>query len=452
MLAHKKLWSILSLMIILSLALVACGGPATPTAEEPAAGEETGGEEPAGEEDQVVITVAAGAVGKELEIAKAEAERYMEEHPNVKVELLETPDYVQDRLGVLLQYFEAESPDLDVAQVDVIWPGDLAQHLVDLNEYGAEEYTDKHFEAIVENNTVDGRLVAMPWFIDAGMLYYRTDLLEKYGYSGPPRTWEELTEMAETIQAGEREEGNQDFWGFVWQGDEYEGLTCDALEWQFSNSGHNFVSMDREVMVTDPDTIEIFELAAGWVGSISPPGVTGMGEEGAREVWQAGNAAFHRNWPYVYSLSQGEDSEVAGKFDVSPLPAGRNGRSAATLGGWQLAVSKYSDNPEIAADVAFFLTGEEEQKIRAIEMGNNPTIKSLYEDEEVLEASPFMGKLYDVFVNAVPRPSTQTAPKYNEVSTAYFTAIHSILTGEKDALTAMEECEVEMENIISTLE
>ncbi len=442
--SHKKLWSLLSLMLVFSMLLVACGnGAETP---EPAAGDEME------DGDEIVITIAAGAVGRELEIAQQEAERYMEEHPNVRIELLETPDYVQDRLGVVLQYFEAQSSDLDVAQIDVIWTGDLADHLVDLNKYGADQHTGDHFQAIVKNNTVDGRLVAMPWFVDAGMLYYRTDLLEKYGYSGPPRTWEELTEMAQTIQDGERGEGNQDFWGFVWQGDEYEGLTCDALEWQYSNSGHNFVTLDREVMVTDPDSLEIFELAASWVGTISPPGVTGMGEEGTREIWQVGNAAFLRNWPYVYALSQGEDSEIVDMFDVSPLPTGRSGQSASTLGGWQLAVSKYSDNPEVAADVVFFLTGMGEQKIRAIELGNNPTIKSLYEDEEVLEASPFMGKLYDVFVNTVPRPSTQTAPKYNEVSTAYFTAIHSIITGEKDALTAMEECEVEIESIIATLD
>ena len=120
-------------------------------------------------------------------------------------------------------------------QIDVIWPGDLAEHLVDLNEYGAADVTPEHFEAIVVNNTVDGALVGMPWFTDGGLLYYRTDLLEKYGYDGPPVTWDELEEMAQTIMDGERADGNQDFWGFVWQGNAYEGLTCDALEWIYSS-------------------------------------------------------------------------------------------------------------------------------------------------------------------------------------------------------------------------
>src|SRR5690606_19374464 len=133
-------------------------------------------------------TVAAGAVGQELELTRAAAERYMAEHPDVTVNVLETPDLADSRLGVYLQLFEARSADVDVFQIDVIWPGDLAEHFVDLYEYGAADVVDEHFPAIVENNTVDGKLVAIPWFTDAGLLYYRTDLLEKYGYDGPPAT------------------------------------------------------------------------------------------------------------------------------------------------------------------------------------------------------------------------------------------------------------------------
>ncbi len=135
---------------------------------------------------EIEITVAGGAVGQELELTRGAAERYMEENPDVKVTVLELPDMVQDRLGTYLQFFEAESPEVDVYQVDVIWPGDLADHFIDLNEYVPAEVVNQHFSAIVENNTVNGELVALPWFTDAGLLYYRTDLLEKYGYSGPP--------------------------------------------------------------------------------------------------------------------------------------------------------------------------------------------------------------------------------------------------------------------------
>lgn len=396
---------------------------------------------------QTTITVAAGAVGQELELTRAGAQRYMELHPDVTVNVLDTPDFVDNRLGVYLQQFEAQSSDVDVFQIDVIWPGDLAEHFVDLYEYGARDVADQYFPAIIENNTVDGKLIGIPWFTDAGLLYYRTDLLEKYGYTAPPATWAELEEMAAAIQQGERAAGNPDFWGFVWQGNSYEGLTCDALEWVASYGGGTIISPDGVITINNPAAVAAVEMGARFVGSISPNGVTSFGEEDARNMWQAGNAAFMRNWPYAYSLGNAEDSVIAGKFDVSPLPAGPDGTPAATLGGWQLAVSKYSDNPQVAADVALFLASYDEQKIRAVEGSMNPTIMALYQDPDVLEASPFMGDLYDVFINAVARPSTIASPNYTPVSTAFFNAVHSVLTGQEDAATALEIAEVDIQEI-----
>ena len=121
-------------------------------------------------------------------------DRYMEAHPDVEVRVIDTPDLATDRYGLYLQFFEARSSDIDVYQIDVIWPGDLAEHLLDLYEFGAKEIADEHFPAIIENNTVDGRLVGIPWFTDAGLLYYRTDLLEKYGLE-VPKTWAEFEDV-----------------------------------------------------------------------------------------------------------------------------------------------------------------------------------------------------------------------------------------------------------------
>ena len=395
---------------------------------------------------QTTITIAAGAVGIELELARAAAARYMEAHPDVTVNVLETPDLADSRLGVYLQLFEAQSSEVDVFQIDVIWPGDLAEHFVDLYEYGARDVVDEHFPAIIANNTVDGKLIGIPWFTDAGLLYYRTDLLEKYGFDGPPATWNELTSMAQTIQDGERAAGNQDFWGYVWQGNSYEGLTCDAIEWVYSNNGGTIVSPEGVITINNPAAIAAVELAASWVGTISPNGVTSFGEEEARNMWQAGNAAFMRNWPYAYSLGHSEGSAVAGLFDVSPLPAGEGGQPAAALGGWQLGVSKYSANPEVAVDVALFMASYEEQKIRALE-SYNPTIMALYEDPDVLAAVPFFGSLYDVFINAVARPSTITSPNYAEVSRVFSSAVHSVLTGQETAANALALAELDIQDI-----
>jgi trehalose/maltose transport system substrate-binding protein len=448
--SNRRLWSILSLLLVFSLFLAACGGDTTPTdtpADAPADMPADTPAEPAPSDEQIVLSIFGGNVGMELELTRGAVERYMELNPNVTVRVIDTPDMVEDRLGVYLQLFEAQSSQGDVFQIDVIWPGDLEEHFVDLYEYGAADIVGEHFPAIIENNTVDGRLIGIPWFTDAGLLYFRTDLLEKYGYDGPPTTWDELEEMAQTIQDGERAEGNQDFWGFVWQGNAYEGLTCDALEWIASNNGGTIVSPDGVITINNPNAAAIIDQAAGWVGTISPPGVTGYDEEASRAVWQAGNAAFMRNWPYAYSLGQADDSAIAGLFDVSPLPGGE-GAPAATLGGWQLAVSKYSAHPEQAADLAFFMASYDEQKVRAVQGSLNPTIMALYEDEDVLEASPFFGSLYDVFINAVARPSTATAPQYASTSNLFFNAVHSVLTGNTDAETAFEELELDLQDLL----
>lgn len=399
------------------------------------------------QEEDIEVTIAGGSVGIELELTKKAARMFEEDHPNVTVDVYETPDLSDDRKGLYLQYLEAKSPKIDVFQIDVIWPGELSEHLLDLNEYGAEEVADMHFDAIIENNTVDGKLVAIPWFTDAGLLYYRTDLLEKYGYDGPPETWQELEEMAAVIQEGERE-NNPDFWGYVWQGNAYEGLTCDALEWIDSNGGGTIINDDREVTINNEKAKEAVEMAASWVGEISPPGVTGLVEESSRKIFEAGNAAFLRNWPYVYALASQEDKATAGKFDVAPLPAGDSGESSATLGGWNLAVNKYSEHPEVAADLALFIAGYKIQKLRAVEGSFNPTIKELYQDEDVLEANPFFASLYDVFINAVPRPSSQAGKDYGLVSERFFQATHSVLTGESDVETAYSYLELEIEDIL----
>ena len=461
-----KMWKLLALMMAMLLILAACGGEteegdADGDADEPAATEaadeemdesdeemDESDEEMEEMDDDITLRIFAGNVGNELELSQAVAQRFMDANPGVTVEVVDTPDFVEDRLGIYLQLFEAQSDQGDVFQIDVIWPGDLAEHFVDLNEYGGAEAAANHFPAIVENNTVDGELIGIPWFTDAGLLYYRTDLLEKYGYDSGPATWDELEEMAQVIQDGERADGNEDFWGFVWQGNAYEGLTCDALEWIASNDGGTIISPDKVITINNQNAIDIVNQAAGWVGTISPPGVTGFGEEDARGVWQAGNAAFMRNWPYAFSLGNADDSPIAGMFDVSPLPAGASGSGAATLGGWQLAVSRYSAHPELAAELALFMASEEEQKIRAIDASLNPTIESLYSDADVLEASPFFGSLFDVFTSAVARPSTATAPQYSETSALFFNSVHSVLVGDATAEDAFAELELDLEDLL----
>jgi trehalose/maltose transport system substrate-binding protein len=273
----------------------------------------------------------------------------------------------------------------------------------------------------------NGKLVGIPWFTDAGVLYSRSDLLEKYGFKGPPKTWDELAAMARKIQDGERA-AHPLFQGFVFQGKNYEGLTCDALEWLTSFGGGTIIDASGKITINNPQTVAMLKAVQGWVGTIAPEAVTTYAEEEARNVWQAGNAAFMRNWPYAYALGQGEGSVIKGKITVSALPAGASGHGASTLGGWQLAVNASSKHAREAVELIRYLTGPEEEKRRAIVGSFSPTIASLYKDPEILAAVPFFGSLYDVFVNAVARPATVTRAKYNQASTAFASAVYSVLT------------------------
>jgi trehalose/maltose transport system substrate-binding protein len=332
----------------------------------------------------------------------------------------------------------------------VIWAPQLAEHFVDLSAVAQENgLIEANFPSIIESQTVDGKLVAIPIFTDAPALYYRTDLLEKHGAS-VPTTWEELTATAQMIQDAEREEGNSEIWGFVFQGNAYEGLTCDALEWVKSNGGGQIIEPDGTISINNEKAAQALETAAGWVGTISPEGVLAYQEEEARGVWQTGNAVFMRNWPYAYLLGNGEDSAVAGKFDVAPLPmgSGEGAQSAATLGGWNMAVSKYSDQQDAAISLAVYLGSAEAQEQRAINEGNLPTIQALYSDPEVLAANPYFERWQDVFQNAVPRPSAPAQGDYNEVSTLFFTAVHSVLSGEDEAASALEDLEADLEDLM----
>jgi len=444
---------------IFAMLLAACAAPAAaPSA--PAAAPATSGEAAAGAptvNDAGYRTDLAGttikyigdSMGASFEFEKKLAAEF-EEQTGIKVEMIEGAQSATERLAQYLQQLGAQSSDVDVYRIDVIWPGILAPHAVDLSAALAQQNAN-YFERIVANNTVDGKLVGIPIYVGAGLLYYRTDLLEKYGYDGPPETWAELEEMAKTIQEGERAAGNPDFWGYVWQGAAYEGLTCDALEWQYSSNGGTIVEPDGTISINNPAAAASLDRARTWIGDISPEGITTYKEEEARGVWQAGNAAFMRNWGYAWALGQAEDSVIKDKFAVSVLPKGDgpDGQPAATLGGWQAMVSTYSQNQEAAIEWARFITSEDAQTRRAIEVSQEPTIASVYENPDVIAANPYYANLLPVYEQgAVARPSTVTAELYNDVSTTYFTAVHQVLTGVTDGATAVADIERELQRIL----
>jgi trehalose/maltose transport system substrate-binding protein len=343
----------------------------------------------------------------------------------IKVNVVPHPAASDASYSQLARAFSTHSSSIDVAMIDVVWPGAFAPFLVDLKpKLGAQAKI--HAAGIVASDTVNGKLVAMPWFGDFGMLYYRTDLLKKYGYAAPPTTWAQLFAMAKKITDGEKA-SNSSFSGFVFQGNAYEGLTCDSLEWIASSGGGHFID-NGKADINNPKAAAILDLFRSNIGQTTPRGVTTYQEGETHTAFIDGDAAFMRNWPYAYSLAQAAGSKVAGKFAVAPLPHGPGGGSVATVGGWQLAVSKYSKHPDAAIEFVRYMTSKPVEKFDTITNSNVPTIPSLANDPQVKKAAPYLNPA-TANVPRATRPSTVLGVKYNEGSKDIYQAINRILNG-----------------------
>jgi trehalose/maltose transport system substrate-binding protein len=284
---------------------------------------------------------------------------------------------------------------------------------------------------VLASYTVGDKLVAVPHHAYVGALMYRSDLLRRYGYREPPKTWDELETMAARIQAGERAKGEKDFWGYVWQGGFSEDLTCSGLKWQMSEGGGRIIEDDKTISVNNPQVIRVWQRAARWVGSIAPPGVVAYGKWDAENVWALGKAAFYRGWVSDYSLiSSYLLPRNATRFGITSVPGGKAGR-ASTLGGNGLTVSRASAHPREALELIRFLRRRDVRLRRAPEYSEPPKERELYELPSILEPYPQLPNLSQHGGAVVARPSIVAGQKYEEVTRAYIRAVHSVLTGEK---------------------
>jgi trehalose/maltose transport system substrate-binding protein len=343
----------------------------------------------------------------------------------IKVKVVPHPAASDASYSQLARVFSSKSSSFDVAMIDVVWPGAFAPYLVDLKPKLGKE-AKQHAQGIIRNDTIDGKLVAMPWFGDFGILYYRTDLLKKYGYSAPPKTWTQLFAMAKKIQDGEQA-SNASFSGLVFQGNSYEGLTCDALEWYESAGAGGFID-DGKVTINNPKGARILDQFRNQIGKTTPRDVTTYQEGEAHTAFVEGNAAFMRNWPYAYSIgADPKTSKIVGKFSVTVLPHA-GGSSVGTVGGWQLAVNKYSKHVDASIEFVRYMTSAPVQKFDAITNTNVPTIPAVAKDPAVVKANPYL-KPEIASVIRVTRPASALRTHYNEGSKAIYQGINQILNG-----------------------
>ena len=390
------------------------------------------------------ITFVGDSVGNGHVRDTALANRFTRD-TGIKVTVVPHPSASDQSYAQLARAFSSKSSSIDVAMIDVVWPGAFAPYLVNLKPKLAKQ-SKLHLASIVANDTIKGRLVAMPWFGDYGILYYRTDLLQKYGYKAPPKTWAALFAMANKIQAGERS-SNPNFSGFVFQGNAYEGLTCNTLEWIASAGGGHIID-NGKVTIDNAKARAVLDSIRSQIGKITPQGVTTYQEDQTEHAFDNGDAAFARNWPYQYGIGAGAGSKVKGKFSVTVLPHGAAGRSVGTVGGWQLAVSKFSKHQGASIEFVRYMTSPAVEKFDAITNSNVPTIVSVAKNKAVVKANPYL-KPAIASVSRVTRPAKFLGTRYNEASKVVYQGINQILTGSP-ASQVLPQIKARLEQILKS--
>ena len=274
-------------------------------------------------------------------------------------------------------------------------------------------------------NDYDGHLYRWPLVADVGLLYWRTDLMKE-----PPKTPDELVSVA-----GQLVQTNAVANGFVWQGRQYEGLSCDFLE---VLQGFGGEWMDTTTNTMQLDTPEATG-AAAWLNDlinegISPYAVTNYAESESLQAFKSGDAALMRNWPYAWAELQKDDSNVKGNVGISLMVAQPGERPGATLGSWGLSLMRQSPHQEAAVEAIRYLTNEASQRTRFLNNGYSPTQANLFSDPEMLKSSPVLPELQVALNHAVVRPPT---PLYAQLSDVVQRELNGLFTETGSADEAM---------------
>ncbi|WP_165989313.1 ABC transporter substrate-binding protein [Streptomyces sp. YIM 98790] len=361
-----------------------------------------------------------------------------ERRPDEQVTLIELPDAADDTRAQMITEVRSGSSRFDVLNIDVAWTSEFAAAGW-ITELDAGRFElDSFLPPVVDAATFGGRLYAVPYVTNAGLLYYRTDILAAAGEQ-PPRTWDELARLARSVAP---EHGLA---GYAGQFLPYEGLTVNATEAVASAGGSFLGDEGTRVTAGSRAVREGLEFLAGGVreGWIPREALTWKEEE-SRRAFQDGRLLFLRNWPYVYAMANAPGSAVAGRVGAVPLP-GPDGPGASVLGGANLAISSGSRHPESAADLIAYLTSEQVQR-RVLTEGSLPPVRaSLYDDPELVREHPYLPTLRSSVLSAQPRPKSA---RYDQVSLAVQAVVHDVMALRQSPRDAVDRLARELAAIV----
>ena len=343
---------------------------------------------------------------------------------------------------------DGATPAFDVLMLDLIWVPEFAQAgwLLDLSPWVPRGELAPHFPAAAAASVWNDRVWGLPWNMNVGVLYYRADLLAKYGLT-PPRTWDELVEQAQRIRAGERDPRLD---GVLWQGKQYEGLVVNVLEHFWAN-GTSLID-ERDTVLPEPArAAAALRFMRRLIASgVSPSRVTASDEEMSRRSFGDGRAVFLRSWPYAMDLFEAPDSPVRGRVGVAPLPSHPDGEAGlGATGGFHLAVNRRTRHAEAAVALVRFLASTEGQRaITAAGVALYPTRVDLYRDPVAIKAHPYMPRFHDLALRARPRP---VRPYYLMFSTTVQPEFSAALVGLKTPEEALGDARRQLEYMLSAI-
>ena len=362
-------------------------------------------------------------------------------HPKIRLEVVKAPNnsnLVEDLYTSA--YLLGDSP-YDLVYMDVVWVQKFAAAgwLEDLTKKVDPQKLTDYIQGDVQGGKYQNKLYRMPFRTDVGMLYYRTDLLEKAGLK-PPKTFQDLLTTSQTLQ-----DQNLAQWGYVWQGKQYEGLAAMFTE-ILQGYGGFWVNPETQAIGLDaPESIEAVNFLRQTIEqSISPPGVTTYAEEETRRLFESGNTVFLRNWPYVYALAS--NSPIAGKYGIQPMVHLPGKQSGACLGGWGFGISKSSKHQREAWQVIQYFNQPDIQRQYFLETGYVPSRKSLFTDDTLVAKYNYLPALLQGAENAVLRPPI---PQYAQVSDILQRYLSAALTGSKTPEAAMKAAAGETRTLLN---
>jgi multiple sugar transport system substrate-binding protein len=373
----------------------------------------------------------AWCIGKDTSGAfKEMVDLHNKENPNVSATLIELPTSADEQRTQQVQRLRAESPECDVLGMDVIWTAEYAAQgwLFDLTSV-IEDRQGDFIASTVESAKYDDKYWAIPFNTNAGFLYYRTDQAKQ-----APQSWEDVYAQAQQEN------------GVVYQGFRYEGLTVNFLELLYSAGGSVLSEDGQSVEIDSQEARDVLQfMADGIADGAAPKAVTTYQEQESLFTYQEGKATFMRNWPYAYALLK--DSPIADKFDIATFPSYGGNPGAGVLGGYNLAISAYSENPEAALEFINFVTTPEAQKIMATVSTLPPTLSATYDDKQVQKALPFAQELRQAVEQAQPRP---VSPVYPQISEAIYTNVHDALSGKVEPDAAVQQMAEDIQSALET--